>query len=211
MGKGIALEFKNRFPEMFAEYARYCAEKRLLPGVLHLWKKSKPWILNFPTKNHWKFPSKIEYIEKGLDKFAGTYSAHGITFIAFPELGTSSGGLLWDEVRLVMYRYLETMHNLEVEIYHYDSDAKDSLFDKLYQRIHRFGIADYKTYLGMNTKQANRLSEAINARAVHNMHDLQELDGIGEKCIEKLYKFAEAAAESRRLVTHREHQPNLPF
>ena len=120
MEKGIALEFKNRFPEMYDEYARYCADKRIHPGVLHLWKKSEPWILNFPTKNNWKHPSKLEYIEQGMAKFCATYAIKGITSIAFPELGTRLGGLQWIAVKEVMYRFLEPLPNLEVEIYHFD-------------------------------------------------------------------------------------------
>ena len=120
MGRGIALEFKNRFPEMYDEYARYCNDKRMHPGILYLWRKSEPWIINFPTKNHWKYPSKIEYIEQGMAKFSATYVMKGITSIAFPKLGTGLGGLQWSAVKEVMYRYLEPLPNLQVEIYHFD-------------------------------------------------------------------------------------------
>ena len=74
MGKGIALECKLRFPPMFEKYKEYCEKKLIKPGSLQLWKESRPWILNFPTKLHWKDPSKIEYLEKGLEKFQKEYS-----------------------------------------------------------------------------------------------------------------------------------------
>ena len=60
MGKGIALECKLRFPGMFEKYKEFCDTKKIRPGILQLWKNSKPWVLNFPTKMHWKDPSKIE-------------------------------------------------------------------------------------------------------------------------------------------------------
>ena len=74
MGKGIALECKFRFPGMFEKYKEFCEKKLIKPGSLQLWNSSKPWVLNFPTKMHWKDPSKIEYLEKGLDKFKNEYS-----------------------------------------------------------------------------------------------------------------------------------------
>ena len=211
MGRGIALEFKNRFPEMYDEYARYCTDKRIHPGVLHLWKKSEPWILNFPTKNHWKYPSKLEYIEQGMAKFSATYVMKGITSIAFPELGTSLGGLQWSTVKEVMYRHLEPLPNLEVEIYHFDPTAEDSLFNRLHQRIHRFSISDYKRYLGIGAKQAQLLIDAFNTNSLNSMLEIQEIKGVGDKTIQSLYNFAKSSGETRRLITQAEHQPNLAF
>ncbi len=68
MGKGIALEFKNRFPEMFEDYVRRCQRKEVKPGVPYLFKRlSPPNIINFPTKDHWKSVSRIDDIERGLE------------------------------------------------------------------------------------------------------------------------------------------------
>ena len=68
MGKGIALVFKLRYPEMFDKYQELCKSKMIGIGKLWLYKTSESpqWVLNFPTKFHWKYPSKMEYIEKGL-------------------------------------------------------------------------------------------------------------------------------------------------
>ena len=65
MGKGIALVFKLRYPNMFVVYKEHCNAKRIAPGKLWLYKSEKnaPWVLNFPTKFHWKYPSKMEYLE----------------------------------------------------------------------------------------------------------------------------------------------------
>ncbi|MBX7044024.1 MAG: macro domain-containing protein [Ignavibacteria bacterium] len=122
MSKGIALEFKKRFPDMFKVYVRQCKERQLRPGVLYIYKKNIPWILNFPTKNHWRYPSKLEYIESGLEKFSLTYKKKGIKSIAFPKLGTLNGGLEWADVKLLMYKYLSPLDSLTVEIYHYQPE-----------------------------------------------------------------------------------------
>jgi O-acetyl-ADP-ribose deacetylase (regulator of RNase III) len=208
MGKGIAFEYRHRFPEMYLAYARMCAQAQLRPGLLHLWTKSTPWILNFPTKNDWKFPSKPKYIEDGLIKFADTYMAKGVTSIAFPELGTSSGGLEWRDVRILMYEYLEPLPNLDIEIYHFDPNAQDTYFDTLFQKVHRFDIHDYKTYLNIPSAQARILRDALQSDAMHSMIDLQNLRGVGEKTFEKMYTFVNAC-KSKRIVTLAERQPAL--
>jgi len=109
MGKGIAKAFKQREPNMFTAYKRICDDKLLEPGKLWLWRGSEQWVLNFPTKRHWRSPSKIEWVESGLDKFVQTFEAQGVTEIAFPKLGCGNGGLEWEEVKLLMERYLSDL------------------------------------------------------------------------------------------------------
>jgi O-acetyl-ADP-ribose deacetylase (regulator of RNase III) len=106
MGKGLAHAFKAREPDMFAAYKRICDRKALVPGKLWLWRGSSSWVLNFPTKMHWKSPSKLEWIEQGLEKFVEAYEAQGITEISFPQLGCGNGNLDWEDVRPVMEHYL---------------------------------------------------------------------------------------------------------
>jgi O-acetyl-ADP-ribose deacetylase (regulator of RNase III) len=117
MGKGIAKDFKEREPEMFAAYRRICDQKLLSPGKLWLWKGATSWILNFPTKQHWRYPSKIQWIEAGLKKFVDKYEALGITEISFPRLGCGNGGLKWNDVRPIMERYLR---ELPIQVYIHD-------------------------------------------------------------------------------------------
>lgn len=107
MGKGVALEFKKRYPEMFSAYERVCKAKQLEIGKLFLWKGPEKWVLMFPTKVHWRNPSKIEYIEAGLQKFSATYADKGITSAAFPRLGCGNGGLDWKQVQPLMEQYLK--------------------------------------------------------------------------------------------------------
>lgn len=109
MGKGIAAEFKQRYPDMFRRYAEHCKNGSLDIGKLYLYRTANKLILNFPTKKHWRHPSKLEYIEAGLKKFVDTYAAHGIVSTSFPQLGCGNGGLPWSEVQPLMERYLSPL------------------------------------------------------------------------------------------------------
>jgi O-acetyl-ADP-ribose deacetylase (regulator of RNase III) len=106
MGKGIAKQFKQRYPDMFAKYREFCEAGRLTVGKLYLYRTPNKWVLNFPTKQHWRYPSKLEWIEAGLKKFARTYTDQGITSVSFPQLGCGNGELEWAEVRQLMERHL---------------------------------------------------------------------------------------------------------
>lgn len=116
MGKGLAYTFKRVYPEMYQEYKRYCDNQSLTVGKLHLYKSPQKWILNFPTKKHWRGKSKIEFIEAGLKKFRDTYEEKEIKSISFPMLGCENGGLEWSRVQTVMERYLEDLPS-ELEVY----------------------------------------------------------------------------------------------
>lgn len=93
MGAGIALEFKFRYPEMFERYVNLCEEGAIDIGKLWIFKplNSNHLILNFPTKKHWRNPSKIQFLELGLAKFVETYEQRNIHSAAFPVLGASKG------------------------------------------------------------------------------------------------------------------------
>jgi len=116
MGKGIALEFKNRYPNMFETYKKACEKHQLTIGKLMLVFEPDHWILLFPTKQNWRYPSKLEYIESGLIKFTQTYVEKNISSIAFPKLGCGNGELEWEQVRALMEKYLKP---LPIDIYIY--------------------------------------------------------------------------------------------
>lgn len=122
MGKGVALEFKKQYPEMFYRYKQLCEDHQLKTGNLFLWKKEKKWVLLFPTKEHWRNPSKLEYIEAGLRKFAENWDKLGADSFAFPRLGCGNGALNWDDVRPLMERYLK---ELPLQIYIYVDQYAD--------------------------------------------------------------------------------------
>lgn len=94
MGAGIALEYRLRYPDMFSKYQIFCEDGLLDIGKIWIYGNGEPQrILNFPTKKHWKFPSKEEYLRKGLEKFVETYKEKKVQSIAFPLLGADKGGL----------------------------------------------------------------------------------------------------------------------
>ncbi len=107
MGKGLALQFKQQYPEMFTNYQRFCESGALTVGKLYLYKTPGKWVLNFPTKKNWRNKSQLAYIEVGLQKFVATYQEKGIESISFPQLGAGNGGLDWErEVKPLMEKYL---------------------------------------------------------------------------------------------------------
>jgi O-acetyl-ADP-ribose deacetylase (regulator of RNase III) len=118
MGKGLALEMKNRYPDMFEKYKDFCEKGLIDIGKLWVYKHSDDkWVLNFPTKKDWRNKSEYEYIDKGMKKFVETYKEKGIKTIAFPMLGCSNGGLDKDIVIQIMTKYLIKCTDLIVEIY----------------------------------------------------------------------------------------------
>lgn len=110
MGKGVAFEFKKRFPLMYERYRAHCKAGRFRVGQLWLYRTSGRWVLNFPTKRHWRYPSKTEYIRAGLEKFVATYEVRGIDSISFPFLGCGNGRLDFaTQVRPLMEHYLRSI------------------------------------------------------------------------------------------------------
>lgn len=109
MGAGLAESFRLRFPQMFNEYATHCAAGRLAIGKPWLCKSTKPWVLCFPTKQHWRERSTLDGVGSGLAHFAATYKSRGITEVAFPALGAGLGGLDWRDVKALMERALSVV------------------------------------------------------------------------------------------------------
>lgn len=117
MGKGIALEFKNRFPDMFEDYVKRCERKEVKPGVPYLFKRLlPPQIINFPTKDHWKSVSRIDDIEHGLQHLLKHYREWEVTSLAIPPLGCGNGQLEWKTVGPLIYQYAIQME-ISVEMY----------------------------------------------------------------------------------------------
>ena len=127
MGKGLALSFKQRYPEMFKKYKAVCKNHLFSVGKLMLFYETDHWVLLFPTKEHWRGPSKLEYIEKGLLKFVQTYESKNITSIAFPKLGCGNGELDWADVKPLMEKYLK---DLPIDVYVYTGLGHDTASER---------------------------------------------------------------------------------
>lgn len=117
MGKGIALEFKNRFPAMYEDYLQRCNAGQVKLGEPYLFRRvTEPWILNFPTKDHWRSVSRLEDLVRGLEFFEHRYRKWGITSLAVPPLGTGQGQLEWRVVGPTLYRHLSRFE-IPIELY----------------------------------------------------------------------------------------------
>lgn len=124
MGKGVALEFKRRWPNNFKAYKLLCDEKRLEPGSMFIFDNNDflsdgkhRYLINFPTKKHWRSRSKLEYIEQGLDDFVRQVECLGIKSVALPPLGCGNGGLQWTEVRSLIEKKLTKLPNVRFVVF----------------------------------------------------------------------------------------------
>ncbi|PWK31801.1 type II toxin-antitoxin system antitoxin DNA ADP-ribosyl glycohydrolase DarG [Pseudomonas sp. OV226] len=117
MGKGVALEFKKRWPGLMQDYENQCAKKLVKPGIPYIYNDMfGTSIVNFPTKDHWRSASRLADIQKGLEIFVEHYKAWNITSVAFPPLGCGNGGLEWELVGPIMYKTLSKI-DIPVEMY----------------------------------------------------------------------------------------------
>lgn len=122
MGKGIALMFKEAFPENYFGYREACKSERVETGKMFVTEcrnlMSTPrWIINFPTKQHWRDPSKLEWIEAGLQDLRRIIESKNIKSIALPPLGSGNGGLSWVVVRNKIEEVLGDLDDVEIVVY----------------------------------------------------------------------------------------------
>jgi O-acetyl-ADP-ribose deacetylase (regulator of RNase III) len=139
MGKGIALMFKEAFPENFRAYEEACKAKEVRIGRMFVTENrtfaGPHWIINFPTKKHWRQPSKLEWIIEGLNDLRHVIQENNIRSIALPPLGSGNGGLDWSEVRPEVEKALAGLGDVEVHVYEpiakYQNVAKRTGVEKL--------------------------------------------------------------------------------
>lgn len=121
MGRGIALQFKNAFPDNFAAYAAACKRQQVQPGRMFIhdtgWLSNPRWIINFPTKRHWRGQSRMEDIEAGLRALVADIQRLGIRSLAIPPLGSGLGGLDWSQVLPRIEAALAPLNDVRVVIF----------------------------------------------------------------------------------------------
>lgn len=131
MGKGIALQFKEAFPENFRRYAIACKNNTFNIGDLLIVKEQniegERIIINFPTKTEWFKKSQYSYIEEGLKKLSHAIIENQITSIAIPPLGCGNGGLKWEKVKLMIEKYLGHLSNVDIQIFEPNDAVKELL------------------------------------------------------------------------------------
>jgi len=186
MGAGIALECRLRYPEMFKIYQDLCNTKNIEIGTLWLYKSQEKWILNFPTKNHWKFPSKHLFLHKGLNAFLSFYKENNITSIAFPLLGADNGGLPKEESFDIMQKYLNDLP-INIEVYHYDPNARDDFYDDFRSLILSLDIKDISIRSGLRENYIRKIVDAMKSDQITQLNQLTKVNGIGIKSLEKIF------------------------
>jgi O-acetyl-ADP-ribose deacetylase (regulator of RNase III) len=121
MGKGIALMFKERYPKNMREYAQACKAKEVQTGKMFTTETGElmgpKWIVNFPTKQHWRAASKMEWITSGLEDLKRFIIENKVKSIALPPLGAGNGKLEWADVKPKIERALSDLEDVEVFIF----------------------------------------------------------------------------------------------
>ena len=130
MGRGIALQFKNSFPENFKSYVAACKRQEVKPGKMFVFETggltNPRYIINFPTKRHWRGKSRIEDIESGLVALVKEIQQRNIRSIAIPPLGSGLGGLEWDDVRPRIEAALHKFSDRQIVVYEPSNALEDA-------------------------------------------------------------------------------------
>lgn len=121
MGRGVALQFKRKFPENFRAYAAKCKLGEIRPGRVFVFENEQicgpRLVVNFPTKRHWRDKSRLSDIEAGLEDLVAEIRGRGIQSIAIPALGSGLGGLQWPAVRDLMEVAFSDLHEVCITIF----------------------------------------------------------------------------------------------
>lgn len=159
MGKGIALMFKEAFPENNAAYERACKRGEVRVGHVFVFESTHQWgprwIVNFPTKKHWRNPSKIEWVKEGLGELREWIHQNNVRSIAVPPLGCGNGGLRWPDVKSLIVEELSSLNDVDVEVYvptaTYQNSPKEASSKKLtparamiLEMIRRYGVLGFE-------------------------------------------------------------------
>ncbi len=176
MGKGIALQFKEAFPENYRIYRKVCRENKLHVGEMLVTEEESPIlgtkiIINFPTKQHWRFPSEYTYISEGLTALKKVITEREIASIAIPALGSHNGGLEWPRVKQMME---DALSDIDCEIYIYEPSK--AITEKM--RAERVRLTPARAMLLIMLADLNRFGEFASVFAAEKLiYFMQKLGG----------------------------------
>jgi O-acetyl-ADP-ribose deacetylase (regulator of RNase III) len=188
MGKGIALMFKERFPENYKTYAAACKAGDVRIGEMFVVSgvelDGPRWIINFPTKKDWRHPTKLEWVSSGLVALNEVIREKRIKSIAIPPLGCGNGGLDWDVVRPLIEKSMSDLADVEIIIYEptpkYQNVAKKQGVDKLtparaliVEMIRRYGVLGLECTMIEAQKLAWFLERSIKRLGLKDPMDLR--------------------------------------
>lgn len=188
MNAGVALEYALRYPELLKDYEQKCKNKEISLGRIYYYKTKEKLIVNFPTKWHFKYPSKIEWIEEGLKDFVDTYKRYGIKSVAFTKLGTLNGGLDWNKVKFLMEKYLS---KIDIQVYICLDNKKEAegLEKEMLEVFNNLDIEDLKKDIKLTTKQIDALKNSL---PLNRFWKIKEIEGIGSTTYKSLFNYCKA-------------------
>ncbi len=141
MGKGLAYEFKKRFPENHRFYEQACKAGEVQIGKMLVFPTGQlqpQYIINFPTKQRWRAKSKLEYIQAGLQDLAHVVKQYGIRSIAIPPLGCGQGGLRWEDVKSLIEQTFANMPEVEVDLYEPSTPTLEPVYAGLLRLVEAY-------------------------------------------------------------------------
>jgi O-acetyl-ADP-ribose deacetylase (regulator of RNase III) len=184
MSGGLALEFRLRYPEMFQDYVDRCNRQTVRVGRPYLYRDyGYPWILNFPTKKHWKYSSQLDWIEQGLDYFARNYQRVDISSIAFPQLGCSKGNLDWNDVKPLMENYLGHL-KIPVYICLDIEEVATGIEGNMVSVLNKLTEEDLIIDIGLRPNVARAIVSALPLR---RFRELDQIRGVGKQTYEIIF------------------------
>jgi O-acetyl-ADP-ribose deacetylase (regulator of RNase III) len=170
MGKGIALQFKERFPMNFKIYADLCKKGQVQIGRMLVVRENylhgEKIIINFPTKTEWYKKSRYNYIEDGLKDLVKVIDEYEIKSIAIPPLGCGNGGLQWEKVRLLLEKYLNGL-KIDITVYEPNDAVKEILQNEAVRK--EYGLTDARAMLLYALFQYERLGEVATVFAANKL------------------------------------------
>lgn len=184
MGKGLALEFAMRYPEIEKIYKEDCKNGNVKIGQINYYKVSNIKIINFPTKDHFKYPSKLSWIESGLIDFVNKYRSLDVKKVAFPLLGAANGGLNYCDVMNLMNKYLS---NLDIDIIICKSKIRSKQDEKLIDNLKSINYYNLKDDLSLTTEQISSLNSA--KTNLYFFNEILKYPKIGIQTYKKLYSY----------------------
>src|SRR6266849_997299 len=198
MGKGLALAFKQKYPDMFKVYQQECKTGKLGIGRPTLYQGSTPWILNFPTKDSWRADSKLEYLEKGLEFLVARYKNAGIKSIAFPKLGAQNGKLSWDDVGPLMARYLSQL-DIDVYIYiaegdreyQYDPQRENDIKEKIWKQFSELARSQDPLIqeVKLSLREAKKVTAKREVMEFASLADIEGIEGLAKITLKRIKEY----------------------
>ena len=200
MGAGVAAEFKKRYPEMYKDYVNRCRRKELKPGCPYLWQNPSMFgegkdelIINFPTKDNWRDPSKYEYVEDGLMRMRDLLRHADGRTVVMPAVGCGHGGLNWERIKGMIVRYLSDVNATFIVTEPKNSQQKEELTDKERHFM-------YLKNIGMYSPSDDDYPAALKGRSSAVLYYRGKIDWVNDNNTIAIINGTVAKAEEREAI-----------